>query len=295
MKHSNIWFALILIASALLLNGVSDGSGATPSNQPHPNQIEQTANGQQPATTPVATVVNQPSTAPTSSQPTNYTYNYYYPAPESWLTFFGQIAGIVTAILLTAFTGGLWWTSIQQWRAISGQIRAQMDAERPWVMLQKRELKDWTLNGDFAPRATFHMFKYGKGICFMERTKFRLAIYPGSPYGPQLPAQPDYSDLACSFQKLIGIPIRPDKFHPTFALFQGQLDQATFDRVRRFQSTLVFYGLIEYRDAFKRKHKHGFCSVYLPAGAYGDEPIWNDVGGPDSYRYETTEENAEQK
>ena len=42
-----------------------------------------------------------------------------------WLAFLVQNAGIISAVLLTVFTGGLWVTSIWQWCAINKQIKLQ--------------------------------------------------------------------------------------------------------------------------------------------------------------------------
>jgi hypothetical protein len=120
MKYLKSLSALILVASVLLLS--ASGSGASPSNQPHTNQIEQTSSANHATAAPTAAVSNQHSAIPTSTQSASYTYNYYYPSPETWLTFFGQIAAIVTAVLLTAFTGGIWWTSIKQWGTLAKQV-----------------------------------------------------------------------------------------------------------------------------------------------------------------------------
>src|SRR5579863_9693252 len=131
MKRSNTWFALILIVSASLLSAASGGSGATPSDQPQANEVEQATSNPHGDATQAATVSEPRGRNSASAQSGSYTYNYYYPAPDSWLAFFGQIAAIVSAILLTFFTGGLWITSIWQWRI----AHTALNTERPFLFV----------------------------------------------------------------------------------------------------------------------------------------------------------------
>jgi hypothetical protein len=68
------------------------------------------------ATSPVSTQSNQPRPVPTAPPVNNYTYTYYYPVPISqsppvWFQVF-------STIVLLVFTGGLWWTSVRQWRTL---------------------------------------------------------------------------------------------------------------------------------------------------------------------------------
>jgi hypothetical protein len=88
---------------------------------------------------PVSTPQNQPSPVSTPAETRSYTYNYYYPEkPTVSIVWFQTI----TTVLLLLFTGGLWITSIWQWRAIERQatlMQAQFDQ---WI-----ELTNWRCVG----------------------------------------------------------------------------------------------------------------------------------------------------
>jgi hypothetical protein len=119
MKHLSTWFALILIASVLLLNGAKSAKAESPS--PHQTRETRTkAHRQQAATSPVSTpsYQNRPEPTPRASSSYSYTYNYR-PSSESPPVWFQ----VFTTVVLLAFTGGLWRTSVLQWRAIDEQAK----------------------------------------------------------------------------------------------------------------------------------------------------------------------------
>jgi hypothetical protein len=120
MKLSNTWYALILIASASLLSGAKSTNAESPS----PHQTRETrakAHHQQAATNPVSTPSYESRAEPTPKAISNYsyTYNYYRPSSESPPVWFQ----VFTTLVLLAFTGGLWRTSVSQWRAIDEQAK----------------------------------------------------------------------------------------------------------------------------------------------------------------------------
>jgi hypothetical protein len=118
-------FALLLIAATPL-----------PPNQPKAHQGQTTAEQHHAGPKPAASIHNQ-QTAKTATEKTDgYTYNYYYPATKSesppvWFQ-------VVATIILLLFTGGLWFTSTRQWRAITAQAEIARDAlrleQRPWLV-----------------------------------------------------------------------------------------------------------------------------------------------------------------
>lgn len=164
IERPSIRLAPLVVASFLILNAAQSGDGATPSNQSHTNQIEQTASGQHASAKPATMPRYQRSALPASDQSATNTYNYYYPAPESRLAFFGQIAGIVSAILLTAFTGGLWVTSILQWRA----LHAALCINRPIVLFAEIGLDNFAPMSTERPlppvQGTFVLKNFGQGV-----------------------------------------------------------------------------------------------------------------------------------
>ena len=134
MKHSNTWFALILIASALLLSAEPNVSAESPSPKPTKKSDSATTRHYE-NPRPVPTLSNQPSAEPTATSVNNYSYsyNYYRPSSESPPVWFQ----ILTTIVLLAFTGGLWWTSVKQWQALQEQAKLTEQAlitdKRPFI------------------------------------------------------------------------------------------------------------------------------------------------------------------
>jgi hypothetical protein len=74
------------------------------------------------SSSPVATPQNQPSPVATPAETRSYTYNYYYPEKPTVPTVRFQK---VTTVLLLFFTGGLWVTTILQWRIANKTLLLQ--------------------------------------------------------------------------------------------------------------------------------------------------------------------------
>jgi hypothetical protein len=134
MKHSNTWFASILMASALLLSVAQSVRATSPSPEPT-KKSEHAATRRHQRTHPIAALSNQASPQPTPATANNYSYsyNYYRPSAESPPVWFQ----ILTTVILLAFTGGLWWTSVKQWQALKEQAKITQQAlitdKRPFV------------------------------------------------------------------------------------------------------------------------------------------------------------------
>ncbi len=242
MKRSSIWFVSILIASALLLSAVRSGSDATPSNQPPANQIEQTPSDHHTAAAPTATLSNT--------------------APETWLAFFGHIATIGSAVLLTLFTGGLWVTSIWQWRV----ARNALYADRPYLLLLDRpEQKFFDPKSREDKVCVFSMARcgiknLGKGPAILTNIMARMKL------ASDLTLPPDFSD--CLEIRDFKDPVIEDKAPSEFFVpIDGYLVQMEdWERLRKGETKVVLYGKISYEDVFKNPYVTAFGYVYEGPG-----------------------------
>src|SRR5580658_8526032 len=119
MKHSSTWFALILIASALLLSAVRSASG-DPSVKKNTSKVEDTRDENKTSGSPVATPINhsaaEQSVTHSGGETYNYNFNYTPPPtpPESYWSIAGEIASVASAVLVAIFTALLWHVSRQQ-------------------------------------------------------------------------------------------------------------------------------------------------------------------------------------
>ncbi len=289
MKRSNIWFASILIASALLLRGVSNGSGATPSNQPHANQVERTTNGQYSNATPVATLSNQPRPSPTCGQSTAYTYNYYNPAPESGLAFFGQIAGIISAIFLAVFTGGLWVTSIWQWRASRTQAEfathTLTNLERPWISIPNVQGRFIGTDPD-----GYDIFEIGFEIANTGRSPAMvISTLSATRFTENISAlsqEPQYPPAEVGIGRgTIGV---SEKVHSDMSVRFRRVD---FQKILDGTATLMFFGQVFYKAPWEKPsdipHETRFCLFYGPPRRFRvpgtEHPGEFHFAGPEAY------------
>ena len=114
---------------------------ATPSPHHHQTHKENAAAKQEHSKSiPVSTLSNKFSPKPTPTETRNYSYSYYYPTSksESPPVWFQEL----TAFVLLVFTGGLWWTSVRQWRAIKEQARIAND-----TLIETRKAADAAKDG----------------------------------------------------------------------------------------------------------------------------------------------------
>jgi hypothetical protein len=103
MKLSNTWFALILIASALLLSGARNVTAEGPSEPDQRSQTETPAQDHDALASPSPTIINQPAPQPTPNAGATYIYNQYKQSSPlgdlpTWLE-------AIATILLVIFAG----------------------------------------------------------------------------------------------------------------------------------------------------------------------------------------------
>jgi hypothetical protein len=298
-------YLAILIASILLLATVGHGRRATPSDQTHAKQIKQTASAQDTRLRPIATASNQGSPKPSSSQSANYTYNYYYPAPDGWLILIGQIATIISALLLTAFTGGLFWTSINQWRAIKEQAEAAKNtlAETTKAVnatIATTEVAKLTLLGDrpylivsaverssqmptdiigTSVAARFTVTNCGKRPAFIR--KIVAKVRPTT--NEEMPVVGNFSEChEIDCQRRVVVSGQSEYFVSHIADALPSIDDD--DAIRAHRKNLILFGCITYGDmaAPSGQCETGFLWIYSPPFLI-PEPFW--FVGPEPYNY----------
>lgn len=104
MKRLNLLSASILIASALLLSAAGENP-ETPKPQPKQNAYTQSPTQQHsPASSASVSATFQATSAPPAGQRASNTYNYYYPAKDTW-----DWSGIVQAIATLGLLGFALW------------------------------------------------------------------------------------------------------------------------------------------------------------------------------------------
>jgi len=110
MKHSSTWFALILIASALLLSVANPSRSQIPSPVIKTESSSNNSSGQ-----PIATSNKDAQAEKTSRQGNGTTNNYYCnPPPKSGLSGLATVVNVILTFFLVLFTGGLVYVGYKQ-------------------------------------------------------------------------------------------------------------------------------------------------------------------------------------
>lgn len=245
------------------------------SGSPEPAQAHSasTAQYQQPAS-PISTDENQPSSEPAASKADAYTYNYYYPTPQSRLVTFGQIAAIGSAILLTIFTGGLWITSIWQWRAIDRQARIASDSLR---IAQRAMLGIQTINFQLAkkPIAAVVVINYGRSPATNVRPQIRGYLDDDPPERTDYVAQS--KQLLPPVERIVG-QIIPDVPAWITINVSQEFSDAWIKAIQQGKMFVYIIGKILYHDGFEETELPLFCYCMDIVGGMM-RPVWRPPAG----------------
>jgi hypothetical protein len=136
--------------------------------------------------------------------------------------------------------------------------RALINAERPWVMVQVKEIP-----GENAAKTNFQIsaFNYGKGPAHVITCKGPIATWVDDPE-KELPVPPDYGDWEWDKRFLAprdSFPIR-EPIEPWATKLDFVTERAMQGIPSASKSQLVIYGLIEYGNGVtKTIHKTAFC------------------------------------
>jgi hypothetical protein len=260
----------------------------SPSHQPEAPETHTSANQPHSSPSPVPRLSEQGSSKGTPNTGHRYAYNHYYPAtisesPPVWFQ-------VGTTVILLFFTGGLWVTSISQWRAIKDQARiantttaVMVAQDRPYLLAFSGWVKELTMPIVFDKEGASHisgiscdLHNYGKGPAIITEIRAKL-IYAI----PDFPSPPRFND--CVPQPL-GQKVIPPNEQTNFIVRMRQFNAGAdmFDDKR--PERLYCYGVILYIDLHGTTSwtTFGFQRDFL-RGANEAIPGWMWVMGPKEY------------
>jgi hypothetical protein len=284
--------ALLLIAATPL-----------PSNQPQ-TQIKPSSDQKNNRSAPVFSDGDQAGHKGTHNAGNSYAYNYYYPTgkSESPPVRFQEAA----TFILIIFTGGLWITSIWQWRAIDRQADAldksltvaekaanaatkSADAERGWIAFNlgtisgMEDLVKWrgdleSFNQNMTIQHTLstdHAFVNG-GKTIGRVNGGIVKFVSGNP--DDLPVEPNYGGpdvvKVPEFLILPNVPVKGAAYLP---MVWGEITQ-----LLNSDCALIIYGFISYQDIWNNPHESRFCLICRIPKAW-PVPLSFSPSGPDAY------------
>jgi hypothetical protein len=320
MKLSNTWFALILIASALLLSAARSANDE-PSSQQHAKKIEEPSREYVASGDPVATPINQSAAEKGNGRSGGETYNYngnfnYTPPPsppESDWAVAGEIASVASAVLVAVFTALLWHVSRQQKELMKTAEETSrrsvtiaslaLNAERPWIAFEVTKLQGTKSIVDRIKKLHPTLREPADSL-IIEILQISVE-YRVNNCG-RTPARLVAGDIqfVCANRDSLNPqqpPYRPTKT-PESLLPPGQsainsltvrLFPPMFEKFVRGRESLIVFGFIQYRDVIAEDgplHESRFrmeCDFpgYDPAGGEFTlaGPFYFAFAGPDSY------------
>jgi hypothetical protein len=238
-----------------------------PSHHPQTQKTKTADDKNHASSSPISTPSNHRRPIPTPTETRNYTYNYYYPTSpsESSPVWFQE----ATTFVLIIFTGGLWWTSIQQWRAIEKQARiasiALTELETPRVSIGKIDIN--VLSSDSPPalhRNPWFRFNFrndGRSVAEVTSVCSMVRLWTA----PKLPV--DYSGVIPDTSAFF-IGANSDTGEIKWGASCPLAFNSPEDFIPILEETtyIVLFGYIRYLDVFKNKWISGFAWRWYPRG-----------------------------
>ncbi len=255
MKHSNTWFALILIASALLLSAARNDmqepkpkAGRT-TESPGPqigqktNHSDYTESGTAP--TP-AILINRPTPSQGETQGDSDT------SAQREASYTGLL--VIVGLAALAIAGFQYWAARASVNASIAAASAHVYME-VWINDREKhfDIMGESNLGDPVVNSVFH--NYGKSPAFL------VDVCWETTYGLALPDVPRYVHVS-TFEATDVVPAESKtepmgvKWHEIFGRYLVEQNVAF---VRRMETRLYLYGYFRYRDAFERMHRIGFA------------------------------------
>lgn len=269
---------------------------------------------------PISTPSNQLSPKPSPASSGNYTYNYYYPAikSESPPVWFQEL----TTFILILFTGGLWWTSVRQWRALKEQagvaekaVKAAeesarvahlaLSVERPYVFIEAPKM---VVHAEpltypvlianigasvFGPapvnplrfEISYELRNRGKGIAIVDMVRARCHLSRtiwGGPTGDE--RRQGRTRLVGIRDRVIG-PMGVSR-NCRQELYLGQ---DTWNKILPHTIELSLLGYVRFHDVFDNCYRQDFCYRYV-VGSFDAQTLHVDVdwffaGPPKNNKY----------
>jgi hypothetical protein len=185
---------------------------------------------------------------------------------------------VVAIIILILFTGGLWLTSVWQWRAIKEQGRLIARSEQARVYLSKLTFSRFggdIYNRTNIPIITVGFKNYGRTVAMVTEAWVAIKII-GEP-----PDRPDYSETDRIFIPA-GRAIAPNDEYilPERWFHDFRPEETGPTPLLPFKANFWVYGFIAYRDHLGEQHRTGFLGVWPPPNPGQIEPrpeefIWS--------------------
>jgi hypothetical protein len=261
VKRPSIWFALILIASALLLSAVN-GSSQSAQNlkQPQPSQDREQYQGVHPS--PYPTAINDQIKASTAAAASKQKENASKDKMSCYdiLSLIAQYLIFVATVIYAVFAG---WTL----RAISRQTRAAIKALRISNSAARaaRESADAaSKNARTAELAFYTSTRPWVIVSDFTVTAGRMIYYRIYNAGPTpaivtgiyihsmaSPVEPDRNAIDPSLEatERIAIPIPPNTSRTegfNLRMFKPEIAKADWDQIEKNEKFLYCYGFIKY-------------------------------------------------
>lgn len=213
------------------------------------------------------------------------------------LLFAAAVGAIIVAVITLR-------TIVRQTKAAEDAAKAQMDADRAWVLAsiagQPEEHFAKTLVETNIPAIVWQLDVVGNTPVRIIREDYRCRIVDCDPNvvsDPMLESTPAY----LSNQIPEGRVVSPPGHTQAFLVPLEADPNANTSLVNRLSQVsighafFVSYGRVEYEDAFKRKGVTQFCAIYRPprGGVITSpdgktlNPAGFHIGGPPGYNYNT--------
>jgi hypothetical protein len=300
MKHSNTWFALILIASALLLSagknaGAQSPSATAPSKPPTIQSHEPTpeahsdvnkGNPPQVIESPFESEIAESLRAMEGIQKTardedKSNEQRWWPPSASWAVVYVTVAYVFVAIFQ--------WRSIKRQADLadrSAKISQEMlDKDRPVIIITEYELTGFGPPATSLPPeqqnkienykpvvATFKIKNIGPAIAIMESGTASVSVFPcreGEFPKGKFPPIGEYKDCRALFLQKTTLKTDEEEFQAT-PMAEAFFTLEQFQDLQRYKAVMVLYGIIRYGGVLKRPQPYEtpFFFVYQPAGGF---------------------------
>ncbi len=285
--------APILIASALLLSGACNGSAqsgappGTPTQSIAPTPVPVNTKGNVENASPnqqqsqhEAQASSHPSASehligPLASEPNTGEYGYEDEngQVDKWIAIFTCFLVLVTAIQARL-------------------LYKQLHSDRPFLVAEAFDLIDFSPIASNNRRplvASVEFRNYGKGPAFITKVRTTVTIVKKLPlwryYGLCEPwdIRGEVIGPNQATERVNALLMRSDGVPPKEQ--PPVLSQEEFTDIMQGNRKLVFYGTVEYRDAFKKRHKTGFFWICDPPRANTMRTQARFVRGPNSRNY----------
>jgi hypothetical protein len=292
MKHSNIWFASILILSASLLSAAKLANAAS-QNHPRPHKHKESADEKTQTAKPLQPEPSVPLRDFQAAQSATLDALRALHAEQEARAkdnrpnneaLYANLVSVGLLIVGVVYSFFAW----KQWAAIDQQAQIARDGiaklERPWMFVHLEKL-EFIANkaGDYVICVYIRRRNVGRSPAWILGA--RIATQKVTDF-EKLPRMPDYSDGLISLPAPVAqseeLPICEDRFF---------LDEQEWIDFAKGRLTPVVLGEISYRDNVSPDHhltRFCICLVHPLKDPYANEPviitspIWF-FGGPKDY------------